>query len=349
MRLPAALAAAVAALPTVAVVFFFAHRRGVSLKTMLRGVRSAQRKGSAPNDPKQPGQQQQRITQANRPSLTAEFVAMMRASLTRSGLLDDHVAFELLDSDARLLVRLTGWAKQHQPGSVHGRTPLVLSVLARTLVLDEAIARVAPKQVVLLGAGLDARPYRLSMPDTKFYEVDAPSTQAQKRALVDRALRRRRDVFTSAHDEHRVVFASCDFSSGESFMDKLLASGFDANNPSTVFVFEGVSMYLSNDDVRATLESVSSRCAAGTTFLIHVFSDRAVRGSTHSAILADIGEVLKWGMSESQSAEDGFGGMGFRAVNDTVLAPFIAQRFGEDAMGGDVMYGTNRVLELQVR
>jgi len=53
----------------------------------------------------------------------------------------------------------------------------------RTVILDRAItAAPPPEQLVILGAGLDSRAWRLDdLKDTVVFEVDHPSTQAWKR------------------------------------------------------------------------------------------------------------------------------------------------------------------------
>ncbi len=54
----------------------------------------------------------------------------------------------------------------------------------RTVILDRALAASPPvEQVVILGAGLDSRAWRLdSLKDTVVFEVDFPASQAWKRA-----------------------------------------------------------------------------------------------------------------------------------------------------------------------
>src|SRR5262245_31885187 len=66
------------------------------------------------------------------------------------------------------------------------------SVVARTRLIDDAIDRFAGGQIaqfVILGAGFDSRPYRLSgLRAVRVFEVDHPDTQAAKRAALRQVL-----------------------------------------------------------------------------------------------------------------------------------------------------------------
>jgi methyltransferase (TIGR00027 family) len=133
----------------------------------------------------------------------------------------------------------------------------------RVAAIDQEIAAVAPdaKQVVILGAGLDTRAWRLqSLRDLAVFEVDHPATQAYKEQRA-RSLRR---VSKS------VTFVPVDFER-DSLAACLRASGFVPENP-TIWVWEGVVMYLTNEAVRRTLGDIASCSTSGSTLLIHYHS-----------------------------------------------------------------------------
>jgi leucine carboxyl methyltransferase len=80
-------------------------------------------------------------------------------------------------------------------------------VNARTHHMDTILKKVASegvKQVVILGAGYDSRAYRFRkiFPDLKFFEVDLPATQVQKKGRLT-------EIFGSPPD--RVAYAPIDF------------------------------------------------------------------------------------------------------------------------------------------
>ena len=133
------------------------------------------------------------------------------------------------------------------------------SAVARTRFIDERLSRAVgagARQIVILGAGFDARAYRLpGARDRAVFEVDHPATQARKR--------RRLDASPEGVPDH-VRFVPVDFDR-ESVEERLAAAGYDARVRSA-FVWEGVTNYLSADAVDATLRFVS-RAEAGSEIL----------------------------------------------------------------------------------
>eukprot|EP00293_Proteomonas_sulcata_P002765 CAMPEP_0184326728 /NCGR_PEP_ID=MMETSP1049-20130417/142715_1 /TAXON_ID=77928 /ORGANISM="Proteomonas sulcata, Strain CCMP704" /LENGTH=284 /DNA_ID=CAMNT_0026648935 /DNA_START=370 /DNA_END=1224 /DNA_ORIENTATION=+ len=129
----------------------------------------------------------------------------------------------------------------------------------RTCWIDDFVQEFASRysntssQLVILGAGYDSRCYRLTkLPSgmTKF-EVDAQGTQKLKKQIL-----------TKINVDHSAVrFVTCDFGT-EDWVDKLEEKGFSKNIP-TCFVWEGVTVYLTEDDVISTLKTVK-QCAPGT-------------------------------------------------------------------------------------
>lgn len=121
----------------------------------------------------------------------------------------------------------------------------------RTRFIDDAMTDHADVgQIVILGAGLDTRAYRLRLPgDAAFFELDAADTLDFKQRVLDaegaRPLRRR-----------TVVPADL----AEPWAEQLRANGFDRAAP-TLWVVEGLLPYLAADaqqDVLATLVSLSA-------------------------------------------------------------------------------------------
>ncbi|MGV3618752.1 MAG: class I SAM-dependent methyltransferase [Fimbriimonas sp.] len=94
------------------------------------------------------------------------------------------------------------------------------------------------RQVVVLGAGLDTLTLRLhrEYPDVAFAEVDHPASQGAKRNLLPPSV------------GENVRFLPLDLAAGD--MEAKLAL-FLAAEPRTVFVLEGLTMYLPESAVRA--------------------------------------------------------------------------------------------------
>jgi methyltransferase (TIGR00027 family) len=140
-------------------------------------------------------------------------------------------------------------------------------ILLRTRFAFEVIRdcqRQGIDQVVLLGAGFDSIAFQLPPPAIAIYEVDAPPTQVAKRRLIGK-----HGLVTT----HRLVLAPCDFES-RSFIEQLANSGFDSSRPA-VFVWLGVTIYLSIEAFRTTLDALSA-CAAPGSRLVLDYMDPAV-------------------------------------------------------------------------
>ncbi|MBS2021854.1 MAG: SAM-dependent methyltransferase, partial [Deltaproteobacteria bacterium] len=134
-----------------------------------------------------------------------------------------------------------------------------LFLLARTKSLDayvlgELTQTPRPEQLVILGAGLDSRPYRMreALDGVRVFEVDLPATAEWKQARL-------RENQTPR--EH-VTFVGIDFAH-EALDAKLAEAGF-RTNVRTVFLWEGVTYYLPESAVRATL-AVLGQSAPGSS------------------------------------------------------------------------------------
>ena len=141
-------------------------------------------------------------------------------------------------------------------------------VIARTLYFDRILGRVLPEveQFVLLGAGHDTRACGPLVPDgVACFEVDHPRVQALKRSKLAEA----------GIEASGVTFVPVDFSRDDAF-DELAASGYDPGRK-TAFLWEGVTLYLGEDDVRRTLRGARERAAPGSVLVADVYAERFVR------------------------------------------------------------------------
>src|SRR5262249_56859840 len=86
--------------------------------------------------------------------------------------------------------RLTGYVPKIYRYPYEGVPPMTHQPAARTTFYDAALERHLPgvDQLVILGAGLDTRSYRLPpQAHVRCFEVDTPKTQAFKREMLRRA------------------------------------------------------------------------------------------------------------------------------------------------------------------
>lgn len=220
-------------------------------------------------------------------SRTARMVARFRALATDAypGLAPDPFAGALADD---LAVR--------DADTYLGAHPhMVLYMGLRTAAFDDevrAAARDGITQVVNLGAGLDMRAARLSTTGARFFEVDHPATQADKRARLAQA-----GIASAA------TFVPCDFERDD-FLARLVASGFDAAAPA-LFVWEGVVYYLTEAAVRGTASRIARECHARSRLAFDLVGKRFVRGEIDTpeeqrarTLVAEMGEPLRFGTDD---------------------------------------------------
>src|SRR5580658_10390728 len=200
----------------------------------------------------------------DRPSATASYVAMGRALADARGSargFRDPFALELLPDDCRRAVERVlrrEWPRSGKEailGIVARATEKLMG--PRSAEIDEGIRSLPPgHQLVMLGAGLDARAYRMrELGGSVAFEVDHPATQAFKRSKTA-------DLRPVTRDLRHVPV---DFTR-ERFGDALERAGHATSVP-TAWVFEGVISYLSPADVRASLDAITARSALGSRLL----------------------------------------------------------------------------------
>jgi methyltransferase (TIGR00027 family) len=198
-------------------------------------------------------------------SRTAALVCMARAIAHEEALapkFSDPTALHLLSEEGRARV------ERHRRGppprrSVRGRvayefmTARAAMMAVRTVFIDEAVREAAHAQVVILGAGLDGRAWRMpELRDAVVFEVDHPDTQRTKRARIGELGQTAREV----------RFVAVDFTRDD-LAERLAAAGHDATKPTT-WIWEGVVMYLTPAEVEASLAIVAARSAPGSRLVV---------------------------------------------------------------------------------
>lgn len=151
------------------------------------------------------------------------------------------------------------------------------------------------RQVVILGAGLDTRAARLSRDGVRFFEVDHPATQAEKRDRLERV---------DGYPVDAALYVPCDFESGQDFLDQLVAGGFDPDEPAVV-LWEGVTPYLTEAAVRATATRIAEGMHPQSVLLFDYISKRMAEGANlrdkdqkTREYVGDLGEPIRWGTND---------------------------------------------------
>ena len=203
---------------------------------------------------------------STRPSRTAEYTAFLRAladigMTTAAGFSDPcaekmlPLSFACLHKAASVVSNLGG------RGILRYQFGPVIDLLAmRTLAIDQVVLSILKdktesriRQIVILGAGLDCRVFRLpGLSDIDVFEVDHPATQQYKREQTSGLTQLSRTF----------KFVAVDFEK-DSLEEKLLSAGFDSTSQ-TVWIWEGVIMYLTDAALRGTLNSIVKLSPAGS-------------------------------------------------------------------------------------
>ena len=186
------------------------------------------------------------------------------------------------------------------------------AVHARTRYIDqvfkEGLASGAT-QVVILGAGLDSRAYRLGdvLRGARVFEVDFPPTQEYKKKRVREVL--------NALPAH-VTYVPIDFTKDDLAI-VLRQAGYDTTKK-TVFVWEGVTFYIPEDAVNGTLRFVASNSAPGSRIVFDYFLASAFKTPYIVALntrLTALGEPLIFGIPD-ENRDRFIARQGLRMISD---------------------------------
>ena len=271
-----------------------------------------------------------------RASRTAEQNALFRAleSLRpeRARVCDDPLARHFLTWPFTLVIRaaaipaigasIRSFIDRRWPGV---RT----SVVARTRLIDDVVADTLPtgiEQLVILGAGFDSRAYRMSrLREIDVFEVDHPDTQAAKQAVLKRLF--------PAPPGH-VRFVAVDFARDD--VTSALRSAGYRESARTFILWEGVTNYLTEGAVDATLRWCSRATAGSVLLFTYVHRDILTRPNAFAgtkrlfASLEKAGERFTFGMEPSRVPQY-LAERGLSLEHDVGAAEYRQRYFGAEA------------------
>ncbi len=134
-------------------------------------------------------------------------------------------------------------------------------IRARTAFFDRVLLDALGRgvtQVVIGGAGYDGRALRYAAPGVRWFELDHPATQSDKRARLTRL----------GIGAPQVSFIPADFTA-DPVAEPLRAAGLDPARPS-LFLFEGVAVYLEQAVNERVLAEFAAVAAPGSLLAISV-------------------------------------------------------------------------------
>ena len=160
---------------------------------------------------------------------------------------------------------------------------------ARTRFFDGVVTRALSHgfaQIVTGAAGYDGRSLRYARPGTVWFEVDHPATQQDKRARLDRL----------GIDGGHLRYVAADFTV-DPVADLLASAGLDPGRAS-LFLLEGVAVYLEDAVLRSLLAQLRQVAADGSELAISLSvstnsPERAARRAAFQAAVAAVGEPAR--------------------------------------------------------
>lgn len=248
---------------------------------------------------------------------------MARAAADRKRLSDkfsDPTALALLsDRDRAEVERL---ASGRKPSGVREAMAMAfldrraMMMVARSVAIDDAIREAGAPQLVILGAGLDGRAFRMpELRDATVFEVDHPDSQRDKRA---------RAVKLTA-TARAVQFVPVDFERDD--LDQSLESSGHDSKLATTWVWEGVVMYLTLEQIEATLAVIQRRSGPGSRLAIVYFVPARMLWLV-GPFVKRLGEPIRC-VLRPEEMKQLLAKYGFSAVSDESL-PGIAARLASE-------------------
>jgi len=217
------------------------------------------------------------IMEEGKPSFTAEIDAIIRSTETEKPeserLCYDPFAKTFVSATNRFigmippLRKLALWYLER-------KHPFLLDCIpARTRYIDEYVNKRIDdglQQLIILGAGYDSRAYRIERLKGKVtvFEIDHPATQKRKIEKVNKIL---------YPLPSNVVYVPIDFNK-EKLAQRLFQSGYDKDKKS-LFIWEGVTPYLTADAVDETLYFVARNSGPRSSIIFNYIFKSVVDGT----------------------------------------------------------------------
>jgi methyltransferase (TIGR00027 family) len=269
-----------------------------------------------------------------KPSQTASIMCMARAVAYKdkrecfNG--PDDIAYLMVPPFLRLLIKSRYLFKPFS--RLLFAKGLLEYVNARTKYMDAAFVEALKEgfaQVVIFGAGFDSRALRFNELNlgTTVFELDAPLTQRQKQEAY------RKKKLTAPGS---LVFVPIDFNK-ETLQNKLSQAGF-ASGKKTLYLLEGVTMYLPPQAIEGTFRFIADSAGDGSMAVFDYIYAGVLRGESRyygeegmAEKAKKVGETWLFGLEEDE-AERFLGRYRF-TLRDNSGAAQLEERFFKDSMG----------------
>jgi len=189
-----------------------------------------------------------------------------------SRLFNDPIVGELVGTTFRFLMRFVSMRNLTMKQMDAITDGIYGAQVCRTRYIDDTVQNILSqriKQVVILGAGLDTRAYRLpEMNRVKAFEVDLPIVQNAKRKKIKEYLGRLPE---------NITYAPIDFDT-QTLETVLIETTYDVSEP-TLFIWEGVTQYITEEAVREVLTFVGKSAPGSVIIFSYVLKSIIERRS----------------------------------------------------------------------
>lgn len=201
---------------------------------------------------------------------TCRLIEQYQPEKTR--LFDDPVVKNLVGGPIRFLMQFAGMRSFTIRQTDAVAQGLFGAQVCRARYLDDAVQdalQQGVRQVVILGAGLDTRAYRLpGIERVRVFEVDLLSVQKNKKDKIAK--------YFGRLPQH-VTYIPIDFDK-QNLETVFAGTAFDPTHPA-VFVWEGVTQYITEEAVRNTLAFVGQSAPGSTLAFTYVLKSVIERRS----------------------------------------------------------------------
>jgi methyltransferase (TIGR00027 family) len=236
----------------------------------------------------------------NRPSITAEGTALVRAFESKKPegerICYDPYAHYFTSPLLTLLMNIfvvigaMGYAEKKGPGGPG-------FIVARARYIDDYLKsclKDSIEQLVIFGAGYDSRAYRFEeLKRLKVFEIDHPVTQGVKIEKLKR-------IFGKLPEN--VIYVSIDFES-ETLKERLSESGYN-RWLKTLFIWEGVTMYITAEAVDDTLAFIAKNSGKGSSIVFdYIYKSGISREARFNRLSKITGEREIFGIEEGTIEE----------------------------------------------
>lgn len=244
-------------------------------------------------------------TRASNTALMAAIYRFLASKERRPGFTGpDHLAYLFLPAKAKFFLSFAFFRDifkqkldEKGPGSY-------AYVSARTRYFDDLFKQALEThipQIVILGAGYDTRSLRFQdkLNGTEIFELDVPSTQMEKLKIL------RKNNISIPEQVHHVPI---NFDTDD-LKKRLFRAGYDPTRQS-LFLWEGVTMYITDTAVDHTMAFVKTNSGPGSSIAFDYLYESVIRGECTyygarelSGIVKKKGEAFRFGIKEGQVQE----------------------------------------------